>query len=110
MTKDIRKASQAVVSKQFVVSGSDSGPEEISEETLAVHSFVTAPANVSVEMGMTLNLGNYESARVTVSVSVPCYKEEVDDAHAYARKWVESRVVKESKKIRDFSTARSDQF
>ena len=108
--KEIIGTTQAVVSKQFVESGSDVGPEEVTEETLSVHNFVTAPANVSVEMGMTLNLGNYESARVTVSVSVPCYKEEVDDAHAYARSWVESRVVKESKKIRDFSTARTDQF
>lgn len=109
MTKEIRKAAQAVVSKQFVESGSE-GAEEVVEETLEVHSFVTATANVSVEMGMTLNLGNYESARVTVSVSVPCYKEEIEDAHEYARKWVESRVVSESKKIREFSTARHDQF
>jgi len=102
--KDISKETQAVVTKQF-----PSG-EDLAEETLAVHSFVTAPASVSVEMGMTINLGNFESARVTVSVSVPCYKEEVESAHAYARKWVEDRVVEESKKIRKFSAERSDQF
>lgn len=108
--KDIRKATQVMVSRQWSESGSPSSPEEIEEDTLEVHSFVTAPANVSVEMGMTLNLGNFESARVTVSISVPCYKEEVEEAHAYARGWVEDRVVSESKKIRQFSTERTDQF
>lgn len=108
--KDITQQAQALVTKQYLKSGVPNGDEDNSEETLEVHSFVTSPANVSVEMGMTLNLGNYESARITVSLSVPCYKEELEEAHEFARKWVEDRVVAESKKIRKFSTERNDQF
>jgi hypothetical protein len=53
--------------------------EEESTETLAVQQFETEPAYVRVNAGVTKNVGEYESLRVDVSISAPCYKEEVDD-------------------------------
>lgn len=57
------------------------------------------PANVMVEYGLTLNLGNYESARLAVSVTVPCAVEEIDATHAAASQWVESKVMQERKNL-----------
>ena len=56
-------------------------PEIIEEETLEVHKFQTCPAMVSITLGGTVNLGDYQSSRFSVTVSKPCYSEEVDDAY-----------------------------
>ena len=55
------------------------GGEEESKETISVQKFETDPAYVRVNAGVTKNLGDYESLRVDVSISAPCYKEEVED-------------------------------
>lgn len=46
-------------------------------ETIEVRPFVTDTARVRASRGVTLNLGNYESARIEVSIDLPCYKEEI---------------------------------
>jgi hypothetical protein len=40
-----------------------------------VEVFEVEPAYIRVNVGVTKNLGNYESLRVDASISVPCYKE-----------------------------------
>lgn len=93
-TKDVPV--ELVVTRQYKKSGdkswADAAPPEVKEEKLAVHRFVTAPATVGVDLGLTINTGNFESCRVSVSVSVPCYKEEVEAAYDWAKDFVESRV------------------
>lgn len=54
--------------------------EESDRRVLEVRQFVTTPANVRVSVGQTINLGNYESHRLDVVVSLPCYREEIDTA------------------------------
>lgn len=76
------------------------------EEEIEIHQFITEPAKVTLTMGVTLNLGNYEGARIDVGITVPCYKEEVDQAHADALKWVETRIVKEIDQLRDHTRKR----
>ena len=70
------------------------------EEVMEVQVFQTDPAEVSLEYGLTLNLGNYESARVSVGVVLPCYKEEVEDAFQRSREWVTERIQREVGEIR----------
>jgi len=70
-----------------------------SEETLIeVKKFITEPAKVTAGYGMTLNLGNYESARVDVGVTLPCYVEEIDEAYKeavrLADEWIDAQVSK----------------
>jgi hypothetical protein len=72
----------------------------VKNEPLTVQRFVTEPARVSVGMGLTLNLGNYESARIDVSLVVPCYCEETEEAYVYARDWVEKKLEAEVQDIR----------
>lgn len=55
-------------------------------EDLEVKTFVTEPSYISVNHGRTINLGNYESARIDVRISVPCYQSEIPEALLYADK------------------------
>lgn len=68
--------------------------DEVVEEAdvVEVRSFVTEPAVVSVEFGRTLNMGNYESIRYAVSVTLPCYVEELEPAYARARAWAQGKM------------------
>lgn len=55
--------------------------QETDEESfIDIRPFVTVPAQVTFMAARTLNLGNYESAKVSVSVTMPCYREEIFDA------------------------------
>lgn len=55
------------------------GDEEVEEAQLEVRRFEVEPAYVTAEVGVTKNLGDFESLRVSVRISVPCYVEEIDD-------------------------------
>jgi hypothetical protein len=43
-------------------------------------------ARVKVGMGMTLNIGNYQSARVDVGIELPCRIAEIREAYVFAWK------------------------
>jgi hypothetical protein len=101
---------QAFVSKQFLVKGKEVDTPQSDPELLGVHLFQTEPARVAVEMGMTINLGNFESVRISVSLTVPCYSEEKDAAFDYAKKWVEKRTLAEANEARKFAGARHNTF
>lgn len=61
--------------------GSKKNPKQSSSErkVLSVKKFLSEPAYVRVSAGQTINLGDYESQRVDVSITMPCYPEEVDE-------------------------------
>lgn len=52
-------------------------------------------AKVARAFGVTLNMGNYESTRVDVSVEVPCHLEDVERADEWARAFAEKRLKNE---------------
>jgi len=75
-------------------------PEEVSEEILEVRQYVVEPARVDLNLGLTINLGNFESARVDVGVSLPCYSEEVDATYERAKEWAGARLQHEAQAVR----------
>jgi hypothetical protein len=68
------------------------------QETIGM---LTVPKNqmhtVEVGGGMTLNLGNFESARLDVRLSVPTTKEDLEAAYDWASDWVSEKLVQASK-------------
>lgn len=61
---------------------------------------ITDGHSITVEASQTLNLGNYESARMGVSLTVPCDKTTLNDAYDWATSWVSTRIeqaVKDAK-------------
>jgi hypothetical protein len=78
MMAEAKKVASATwrVDRQYGERGSGTIDRESSEEgTLEVHAFVTTPAEVDLTYGFTVNMGNYEFARIDVGIKVPCYKE-----------------------------------
>lgn len=88
------------VTKAYRKSGVEVGDPESTEDKIGVRKFVTEPAKVMAEAGLTMNMGNYESARLSVAVTVPCYQEELDDAYDFAVKWAGDRLSKEVDRVR----------
>jgi hypothetical protein len=79
------------------------GDEKIIKDTtefLEIKKFETTPAVVRRSYGMTLNLSNYESARIDVGVEVPCYVEDIHLADKWAADFCEERVMQEVGKVR----------
>lgn len=95
-----QEGSYLYVAKQFTSSG-ETVSEEDKEELLQVHRFVTEPAKVGVEFGTTINMGNFEFVKISVSITVPCYKEEEEAAWEFARKTVADRMFTEVGRVRD---------
>ncbi len=79
--------------------------EDSKEETIAVHRFATAPAEVGFSIGSTLNMGNYESAKVEVTVRVPCYLEELKPAYEWTKEFATEQYKKEVVEAREFIKA-----
>ena len=85
--------------------GDGSGQKELVEDKvedriIQIGVFKTEPARVTVQKGLTLNLGNYESARVTVGFETPCYPEEVREIEQVLNDLVEKRLQRETVEIR----------
>ena len=77
--------------------------EEHEAETIAVHVFATETAEVGVTMGSTINLGDYNSARVDVYCKVPSYIEELDEAYEFASNFAEKKIKLEIREINGFA-------
>lgn len=75
------------------------GVMESETRDIEIQKFQTHPAYVRVGYGLTLNLGNYEAARLDVSVSVPCYQEEIPIVYANVRNRVEELIIAEKEAI-----------
>ncbi len=69
-------------------------PPEQRQEKIQIRPFVTEVAKISVAKGLTINAGNYNSIRVDVIVTLPCYLEEINETYQYAKqlaeKWIQS--------------------
>ncbi len=74
--------------------------EKTDEKMIRVGVFQTAPARVNINKGLTLNLGNYESARVSVGFEMPCYVEEVKEVTEVVNQMVEDRLQAEVVEVR----------
>jgi hypothetical protein len=61
-----------------IVAGKETVRANEKREVLQVRKFASEPAYIRMSQGITRNLGNYESLRIDVGVTLPCYPEEVD--------------------------------
>jgi len=97
------KKGTATVSKQMKY-----GPTVVSDES--TQEEVAAPGDgsdfasgqlceVGVNMSYTHNLGNYSSAKLGVSLKIPCPHSEIDAVYAYAKEWVDTKMMSLIKEI-----------
>jgi hypothetical protein len=69
-----------------------------------VHKGVMVPAEkmcqVHVGGSHTVNLGNYESAKISVGITVPCVKEDINDTYDFATNWVSDKITEAVKDVK----------
>lgn len=86
---DVTPTEQEVVQEMSVHEGfihvrrAAYGVESESREVIPVPLFGTRPGVIRVSAGSTRNLGDYNSARVEVTVEVPCYPVASEYQRAY---------------------------
>jgi len=87
-------------SKQYKVAGEI--VDENSEESVDVAPINDGEAYAKVKFGygLTINLGNYESARIDVGVELPCLPAATDNAFDKAREMVEKIITAEVREVR----------
>jgi hypothetical protein len=66
-------------------------------ESETVHKGVYGDMSLTVEAGRTINLGDYNSAKIGVTLTVPCFKDALNDTYEWASEWVNSQIEKEIK-------------
>lgn len=59
------------------------------------------PAKATVGLKATVNLGNYENAQAFVSVTLPCYEEEVEAALDEAEEIADNKISEVLKEIKN---------
>ena len=83
--------------------------EEIGEDFIDV---IVPPkdvplAEVGISSSMTLNLGNYESVKLGISITLPCVLGEVEEAFKAAKKFIDMKLNSEVEEIREYRRKRS---
>ena len=89
-----------VYKSRGIVSGdTDEKVEQIPIKPFADNAMV---AQIEVASQMTINLGNYESVQCRVGCTLPCYLEELSDCYDTAQHFVDIKLSKEVKEIREY--------
>lgn len=88
---------QQTVGKKIFIKKFKSGEllEDVEATEEEVMVFETTPAYVRASAGVTKNLGDYESLRLDVSITIPCYVEHVEETYQEAATWVSERLDQE---------------
>lgn len=96
-TRGANKPTAIVAETTLTVMSKFAGSDESKPRPLQVRKFDVEPAYVRVSAGMTKNMGNYESLRVDVAISMPCYAEEVDKVVPVVADMVAAHLTEELK-------------
>lgn len=72
------------------VAGTHSSKEEVVNKGVYIEP--SELLRIGVEGSRTLNLGNFESAKIGVTLTMPCTKETLGDAYDWATNWVSDRL------------------
>lgn len=89
--------------------GGEEGDEEDRSELIDVPLPEVDPrlmAHVTYGNSMTVNLGNYESCRVEIGITLPAYTEEIAEAYKLARKLVGDRMSSEMLDLKEYRKRR----
>lgn len=106
-TSKTKKAIIVVVNSRYVRKGEADEVLKDTSEVVSVHEFTTRPAVIKRSYGMTVSIGNYESARFDVGIEVPCYLEDVENADQFAADFCEKRMKEEYNTVRGGSGKKS---
>lgn len=80
-------------------------PDGLIKEVQEKVTEVEIPSNanlckVTYKLGMTINIGNYESVRCDVGVEIPCADDQVDEAYTLIQEWVDDKLAEQVKMVK----------
>lgn len=58
-------------------------------------------ATVGIKAGCTINLGNFNSGRVDVSLFYPCQPDKVNETYESVKEWIDERLSQEYSELRN---------
>jgi hypothetical protein len=102
-TKVVGKPVQANVSIQKKKAQEESPYVQTTQEEKVLNSALIPPdklAHVHVSGTSTINLGNYESAKITVGLTFPTSVDDIGNAYDFASDWVSERMNKALKDVK----------
>lgn len=88
-TKVAGKVGVGTVTKEY-----PDGTTKHEDEVVGQAVSASPLASVFVSMGITRNLGNYESVKVNIGITLPCEvdADTIEQTYAEAKSWVDSKV------------------
>lgn len=89
---------------QEVKSGKPAGPPKETVEPVGELLVSDGPfANVGMSIAQTINVGDYNSVRVEVSLHMPCEpnEEAINETQAAVQEWIDSKVGPLAQEIRE---------
>lgn len=95
--KDVKLKVRKTYSEKGEILCEEDGDSEIIETP----AFTGPTATVSANYGATINLGDYNSAKVDVFVSAPCYITEIDNALTFVKKKAQETLMKNVDEIKE---------
>lgn len=72
------------------------------QETVHKGVMVAADQMCQVHVGgsHTVNLGNYESAKISIGITMPCTKADINDTYEFATNWVSEKMTDAVKDVK----------
>ena len=92
------KQAVPVTKTVFVHKSNEDGLAGVSSEPIDVLSFEVEPAHVRAGASRCINLGNYETLRLEVSISMPCYVERIEQTYDTVSEMVADMLEQEELK------------
>jgi len=82
--------------------------EDNNNEQIEIPKFEGPTAQIGVKGGVTLNVGNFQSVRIDVECSLPCYpvKDSLDECYEFAKKFVEDKMKASIEEVRKLKTTK----
>lgn len=93
--KAVGKEGTILVSKTIL------GQTTQKEEKIEIRPFLTDTASMSMSLGRTKNIGNYENVKVSVMVTAPCYKEEMIQVFKQVEALTKKLINEQLEKLED---------
>lgn len=56
---------------------------------------------IKVSRGETINLGNFESARIDISIEASCDEKSIEEKHEELQNWVYDKINQERERIKE---------
>lgn len=85
--KKLKTASEAQVTTVKFPDGSVT-----EKHTETQHPFEVPVCDVQLSAGQTVNIGNYNSVRFSVSLKMPCEPKDVDSTYEFVKNWVDNKM------------------